>query len=239
MKVYYKNHVETAVLSSPQSDLSMPLNNIYHYYLSLPAGFTADAVTISGEWPSQVSVSALCIGLTNALNYTLTLFDMNGGQIYSSGQKSFGFNKIEILDLPGMTAGKFVLELSGNEPITLGLVYLGGALELPLFSPGSSYTHEFTGKSDRSMGGYAYGLRKTRLRSFSAVFPRVDNLNREIIDEYMDEALNVQAHIIDPYPEAREEFPPFYGTLVKGFDGTKRDESGFYWKFNLEWMEAK
>jgi hypothetical protein len=241
MNLYYKNRIETASLSSPQNDSPMPLSNLYHYYLDLLAGFANSTVTISGQWPfpSSVFVSSLCIGLTNAMNYTLTLFDVNGGQVYASGPKSAGFNKIEILDIPGMTIGGFVLELSGDEKITVGLLYLGDKLELPPFSPGPAHNNEFTGESSRTMGGYSYGLRKARLRTFSAGFPRVDNRDRKVIEEYMDETLNVRPHIIDPYPEARENYDPFYGTLTHGFEGTKRAENGFYWDFELEWMEAK
>jgi hypothetical protein len=241
LNIYYKNRIKTASLNSPQSDLVMPLNNLYDDYLGLLAGFTGSNAVITGVWPfpESVFVSSLCIGLTNAMNYTLALFDVNEEQIYSSGQKNTGFNKIEILDFPGMMVEKFILELSGDENITLGLLYLGDKLELPRFSPGPAYNHDFTSEAERSMGGYAFGLRKTRLVTFSAGFPRVDNRNRKIIEEYMDETLNVQPHVIDPYPEAREEFPPFYGTLTHGFPGTKRAENGFYWDFELEWMECK
>jgi hypothetical protein len=75
--------------------------------------------------------------------------------------------------------------------------------------------------------------------TFGASFPRVDNRNKKLIDEYMDEVLNIQPHVIDPYPEARDELGPFYGTLVTSMKGTKRAENGFYWSFELEWMEAK
>jgi hypothetical protein len=241
MNLYYKNRIETALLSSPQSDPVMPPENLYHDYLGLLAGFTSNTVEITGQWPfpNSVFVSALCIGLTNALNYTLTLFDVNGQQIYTSGQKEFGFNKIEILDFPGMMIGKFVLELSGDENIAVGLLYLGDKLELPPFTPGPGYNNDFTGDGERTMGGYVIGLRKVRLITLGVSFPRVDNRGRKIIENYMDEALNVQPHVIDPYPEAREEFAPFYGTLTHGLPGTKRAETGFYWTFELEWMEAK
>jgi hypothetical protein len=241
MNLYHNNRIETASLSSPQSDPLMPLSNLYHEYLDLQAGFTSDTVTITAEWdfPESVYVSAVIIGLCNALYYTVTLFDVNGQEIYTSGQKSFGPGKITILDIPGMTTGKFVLELSGGENVRVGLLYLGDKTVLPPFRPGTLYHNEFTGDGERSMGGYAYGLRKIRLKTFGAGFPRVDNRERKIIEEYMGETLNIQPHVIDPYPEAREEFPPFYGTLVNGFEGTKRPENGFYWTFELEWMEAK
>jgi hypothetical protein len=241
MNLYYKNRIETAFLSSPDEDLNNPLSNLYHEYLGLLARFTSYSVTITGEWPSFQShfVSSLCMGLTNALNYTLTLFDVNREQIYTSGQRSIGSNKIEILDFPGMLIGKFVLELRCNDYIFLGLLYLGDKLELPAFSPGPTYNHDFTGENNRTMGGYTYGLRMVRLKTFSASFPRVENRDRKFIEEYMEETLNIQPHIIDPYPEAREEFAPFYGTLTQGLPGTKRAESGFYWTFELEWMEAK
>jgi hypothetical protein len=241
MNLYYKNRIETAALSSPQNDPLMPLNNLFHFYMGLLAGFTSDVVTITGQWgfPASVFVSALCIGLTNAMNYTLTLFDVNGQQIYSSGQRSFGFNEIEILDFPGMMIGGFTLELSGNENITMGLLYLGDKLELPPFSPGPVHTNGFTSESSRSTGGQAYGLRKVRLQTFGVNFPRVNSRDKKNINSYMDDVLNIQPHVIDPYPEAREEFAPFYGTLTTASEDTKRAENGFYWTFELEWMECK
>jgi hypothetical protein len=241
MNLYHNNRIAAASLSSPQSDPLMPLSNLYHEHLGLTAGFTSNTVTITGSWdfPMSVYVSSVIIGLCNALRYTVTLFDVNGQQIYTGGQRSLGPDKITILDIPGVMIGRFVLELSGDENITMGLLYLGDKLELPPFSPGPAYNNSFTGEENRTMGGYAYGLRKPRMITFGASFPRVDNRIKKLIDEYMDEVLNIQPHVIDPYPEARNGFAPFYGTLVTGLEGTKRAENGFYWTFELEWLEAK
>ena len=67
----------------------------------------------------------------------------------------------------------------------------------------------------------------------------MENRRKKIISEYIKTTLNVQPHVIDPYPQARDEFPPMYATLTGGYESTKRNEAGFWWDFEAAWKEAK
>jgi hypothetical protein len=60
------------------------------------------------------------------------------------------------------------------------------------------------------------------------------------IKEYIKAVQTVEPHIIDPYHEARAEFPPMYVTLTQGdYSFPKRDEDGFYFTGSLAWQEAR
>jgi hypothetical protein len=60
------------------------------------------------------------------------------------------------------------------------------------------------------------------------------------IKEYIKAVQTVEPHIIDPYHEARAEFPPMYVTLAQGdYSFPKRDEDGFYFTGSLAWQEAR
>ena len=95
-------------------------------------------------------------------------------------------------------------------------------------------------ESNRSEAGHAYGLWQPILESFSVTFPRADNKELKLMKAYIQTVLNIKPHVIDPYPQAREEFEPFYATLTDGIEPQKRNENGFYWEnISLSWQEAK
>jgi hypothetical protein len=241
MIVYVDNRLETAkTLTSPNENTDAPISNVYHAFLDLTAEFTAKNVVISGAWADSIAADTFIIGLSNAETYQLILKNAANAIIYNSDVVYKDDALIEILDLSkGLLVRTFTLTLTGYDNIRVGLLYLGEALDIGLFAVGPVYTREFTGEGNRAMGGQVYGLRKITLRSFSATFPNVDNTRRALIEAYLDDQLQVEPHVINPYPQARDAFPPMYATLESGLSATKRERDGFWWDFELTWKEAK
>jgi hypothetical protein len=235
MNIYYQN--EIATLPDPQTGnppmkTGFFLNNIYDPMLELRADFVNDQVTINGTYPRVTAADSLCLGNTNALWYKLTM----GGKTFSGDIQGW----ITIRDFEVVYANSFSLELGGFEPLYLGHLFLGSRTTLPRFAvePESGIT--LASESSRSFGGQAFGLRRGTLGSFSASFPRLGLEEKETIIEYVKAVLNIEPHIIDPYPQARDEFPPMYATLsVNDVSFTKRNENGFYYSASLSWQEAR
>jgi hypothetical protein len=244
MNVYPENMIERLeTLSSTPGVTNGTVRNVYHLYLDVIAEFLSNTVTISGDFGFYYPVpcAAFIIGNTNISTYRLILQNVNGTTILDSQTVSIGDEYIHIQDFPSLlTVRTFQLITQSDEAIsTIGLLYLGTRLTLPQFTTGPTRSFTPQSESSRSMAGHAYGLFAPTLKSFSANFPRVDTRQLRQIETYIGTVLTIKPHIIDPYPEAREEYEPFYATLVEGIESEKRHESGFYWTTSLSWQEAK
>jgi hypothetical protein len=236
--VYYQN--QEADLSGPPLAQGSSLSNIYDPMLELRADFKESTVDITGTFPQAAPVDALCLGYTNASQFKIVLRSQLGDIIHNGAYHGIG-GRISIEDMPQTRYAKsFTLRLEGASPIYLGLLYLGPCLGLPRFGTGPEQGLEFTGEGGRFYGGQAYGMERISLKNFSAEFPRITGEEKQIMESYAEEVHNIRPHIIDPYPEARGDFPPMYVTLSgDGIAFQKRTEQGFYFSTALSWQEAR
>jgi hypothetical protein len=235
--VYYQN--QEAVLSGPTVLQGSSLTHMYDPMLELRADFQQATVDITGTFPQVAPVDALCLGYTNASQFKLVLRDQIG-IIHDGAYQGIG-GRISIEDMPDTRYAKsFTLRLEGTSPLYLGLLYLGPRVGLPRFGTGPEQGFEFTGEGGRFYGGQAYGIERVTLESFSVAFPRITSEEKRVIESYVKAVLNITPHIIDPYPEARGEFPPMYVTISSGdISFPKRAENGFYFSSTLTWQEAR
>ncbi|MCL2805271.1 MAG: hypothetical protein FWD26_04970 [Treponema sp.] len=232
MNIYYKN--EQAELSGDDPVVGSSLYNIYDPMLELTAIFSKNNIKITGDYGiNSVLVDSLCIGYTNAFRYELTTQEGSCSGLINDKITIFNFD--EILFING-----FKLILESTENLYLGYLFLGCKTLLPRFEAGPETGKILFSESSRSFGGQVFGVRRKTLNSFSASFPRISTEEKKIITEYVDAVLNIEPHIIDPYPDAREEFPPMYSTLnVSDVSLPKRNENGFYYSSSLSWQEAR
>jgi hypothetical protein len=236
--VYYQN--QEASLSGSPAAVGSALKNVYDPMLELRTDFTQATVDITGVFPQITAVDALCLGYTNASQYRFVLRNQLNGVIHNGVYQGIQ-NRITIEDMPRtLYAKSFTLRLEGTSPLYLGLLYLGPRVGLPRFGTGPELEMSFTGESGRFYGGQAYGMERITLESFSAEFPRLTGEEKQTMKSYAGEVLNIRPHIIDPYPEARGEFPPMYVTISSDtISFPKRVENGFYYSSALTWQEAK
>jgi len=233
MNVYYLNKKAAFAEYSPLADGSSLLN-VYDPMLELRADFLDTGITIRGDYDNVVSMDSLCLGYTNAYQYRLETRE----GIFAG--KTSGLITIHDFGETVFT-DYFILELEGIEdPLYLGHLFLGQKTVLPRFAVEPETGITLASESGRSFGGQAFGMRRKTLESFSAKFPRLTVGERETVIDYVNAVLNVEPHIIDPYPKARDEFPPMYATLNIGeVSMQKRNENGFYYSGSLSWQEAK
>jgi len=240
MNIYYRNE-KAMFVERPNTESVTPLENIYDPMLELTAKFKESRVTIKGVYSgSIVAADSLCIGYTNADRYKLTIRDTRERE-FSGGIKGL----ITIRNFETVFIDGFELELwhddeEDNTPLYLGHLFIGQKTTLPRFSPEPESGTALNSAASRSFGGQVFGIRRRSLDSFAVNFPRISAYEREVIKEYVNAVLTTEPHIIDPYPQAREEFPPMYVTLnTENVNFTKRNENGFYYTGSLSWQEAK
>jgi len=237
MNIYHRNE-KAIFVDKPSADVVAPLENIYDPMLELTAKFLDSRVTIKGVYgDSIVAADSLCIGYTNADKYKLTTRE---GE-FSGGIEGL----ITIRDFETIFIDGFELELwhdddEDKSPLYLGHLFIGQKTTIPRFSPEPESGTALNSTSSRSFGGQVFGIRRRSLDRFAVNFPRITAYEREVIKEYVNAVLTTEPHIIDPYPQAREQFPPLYVTLnAEEAAFTKRNEDGFYYTGSLSWQEAK
>jgi hypothetical protein len=238
MNAYFLN--EKAKLSVADNNVSVAgslLDYIYDPMLEMETEFTGNQVTIKGEFENVIAADALCIGNTSAFRYRFTTREGTvSGFIDTNGRITiYDFNETIFID-------SFTLEIEGVEDLKLylGNLYIGRKVVLPRFSPGSERGISLQNEKARSFGGQAFGMRRVTLESFGVSFPWLTYEEKELIGEYIKTVQNTEPHIIDPFCEARDKFPPVYVTLDTGKVQLKKiNEDGFYYTGTLSWQEAR
>jgi len=231
MNVYYEN--EKAGLLSSSTKAGSNINFVYDPMLELRADFISKSVTIGGRYEDYVAVDSLCLGYTNATSYELITEELEVSGICR--------DRITIHDLKEtIFINSFILRLEGLDPLYLGHLFLGKKVILPRFIVEPKYGINLRGEVSHSSGGQVLGIKRNKLSSFSVNYKRLSLEEKNILESYVNEVQNVQPHIIDPYTEVRQEFPPMYATISNSnVTFPKRNEPGFYYNGSLSWQEAR
>jgi len=231
VNVYYRNEKAAFTNHSPLA-VGSSIYNVYDPMLKLRADFLEENVTIRGD--EIVTIDSLCLGYTNAYCYRLeTREGIFEGNIAKGLITIRDFEEIIYSDY-------FILELESDDPLYLGHLYLGHKTELPRFAVEPETGIALNSEASRSFGGQVFGMKRVALESFAVNYNRLALEEQSLIKEYIKAVQNVTPHIIDPYPQAREEFPPMYAVLdIKETSFPKRNESGFFYGGSLSWREAR
>jgi len=237
VNVYPVNAIEGASLTSPQLETYSQINDIYNRYIDFTVDFTEPLIELNGNWAEAVDADSFIIGNTNAEfgAITLRLF----GEIVL--EKAFETkNNINIVDLEGPKVfNEIILTISGLANIQIGLLFIGNKWELPRFATLPEKALATRNDSGRTFTGQSTGIPVTTLKAFTASYIRIPNEKVKTINDYINGVQTIIPHVIDPYPQAHEEFPPFFATVTEYSGKEKRAENGFYWNFEIAWMEAK
>jgi hypothetical protein len=242
MKVYLVNALESAELISEQKERLTSLNDLFNRYIEYLVLFTTRQVIIEGIWTNDLtSFDSLIIGNTNAKTGRIQLY-YNDSVIID---KQFSVSEyITIISLKlkneqSKVINKFRLQLNGTDLLSIGLLYIGEEWDLPRFIVHPKNKLTLRNDDDRTFSGQSTGIVKTTLKSFSAEYIRINNKLTKILDDYINAVQTVIPHVIDIYPEAHDEFPPFWATIASYGEKQKRAENGFFWNLSIAWQEAK
>jgi hypothetical protein len=236
MNVYPANAIEACAMSSPQKEPYALIEDLYNRFISFQVDFRSPDIEITGSWNSPVETDSIIPGNTNAANGRIRLYNGNN-LLHDSCFDTDGY--LTIANTEKLNVTSFILNLSGSENISLGYLFIGAKLELPRFAVQPAKGLELRNEDGRTFTGQVMGIPIETLKTFSASYLRIPNDQKKIFDGYTEGVQTVIPHVIDPYPEAHEQFEPFYATLKSYGDAVKREENNFYWDFQCDWMEAK
>jgi hypothetical protein len=233
MYIYYQNN-KARIVSYPTMEAA--IDYIFDPMLELKAEFNVKgSVVIKGKFDNITPIDSLCIGNTNAFRYKLTTREGEFSGVIKGRITINNFDETVFTE-------DFTLELEGveDEKLYLGYLYLGEKIVLPRFEIKPSTGLSITSEATRSFGGQVMGMKRQPLESFGVSFARLNSEEYNLMKEYIKAVQTVEPHIIDPYHEARAEFPPMFVTLTQGdYSFPKRDEDGFYFTGSLAWQEAR
>ena|GEM_PF-1837308 len=243
MYVYPVNAIEASIPVSAQLPMSSNMMDLYNRYLAYQVDFNEPIIEISGTWQNPIPINTIIVGNTNAKTGVIRLYSHNT-LIY---EKHFVVTDIitivEFKDVWNnfitMDVTEYSIQLSGDEILAIGLLFLGEAWELPRFSIIPIEEIRLRGDSGRSFSGQATGIIAEPLRSFTAIFTRVPHEMKAKFDDYIHGVQNVLPHVINPYPEATDKVKPFFATVDSYSPAEKRHEDNFFWNFSCVWQEAK
>ncbi|MDR1838687.1 MAG: hypothetical protein LBQ93_03760 [Treponema sp.] len=235
MNVYPVNALETANIVSPQKEPYSNLKGLYNRYMAYTVDFNVQAIELAGAWNLAVETDSVILGNTNAHSGRIRLYNDNE-LLHDIDFSINGF--LTIISIAKTAVTNFILDLSGNENISLGYIFIGEKWELPRFVVQPAKGLVLRNESDRTFTGQVMGTPKEALRTFSASYMRIPNEQKKAFDDYVNGVQTVIPHVIDPYPEAHEQFEPFFATVNGYGEAVKREENGFYWNFECNWQEA-
>jgi hypothetical protein len=142
--------------------------------------------------------------------------------------------EIVIFPMDFFTATRFLITLSGQEPVRLNKLYIG--LDTKIALP-AALSYPFTGMGQGNISdiGIAYGTKWPSRRSLSAEWDLFEDTDRRTLEEYLDTVQNVEPHFVLPVTEDYY-IPPIYGVLDKQeLNNVKRQMSWHWEKQSLTW----
>jgi len=240
MNAYPVNLIPGAALSGNTLSFS-DIRNVYHRYMKHRAWFPGVNAVIAMEWKEPLRMDSFIIADTDyvSMDLTVTFFD-NSVIDFHKDLLEDGMEIIEWDDnKPVKKINLYLYRQKGVNEHYLGYLFAGEKVTLPRFLVEPQWETEIRGSANRTNNGQVYGTILPTLDKFAVEFARVYKDEKKVIDRYIRTVHNSIPHVVDLYPEAREDFPPRYVTLDSGVAFTKRNEADFWWNFNMEWMEAR
>jgi hypothetical protein len=237
MNVYPVNAMEGAVLNSRQREAHSHMIDIHNKYLEFTVDFSRPEIKIYGKWDKQVQADTFIVANTNAEAGNIRL-KLRGDVVL---EKHFATKEyINIIDFEGLKQfDEIVLGFQGEANVKIGLLFTGEKWTLPRFVALPRKTLSLRNEGGRTFSGQVTGIPVNTLKTFGCGFVRIKNEEVKKINDYINGVQTIIPHIIDVYPKARQEFPPFFATVTEYGEKEKRAENGFFWNFEIAWMEAR
>jgi len=236
MNVYIDNKAEVMTIDGTPVASYSDIKNLFSSKFNVPAYWetpvTSANIDLTGN---NIRANTVIVGRNNAAEIRCRV---NTNHFYRVDTSTDPVVMFEFPETLITLIQILVVNTPGN--IALNYLYVGNNLELPRFVVEPVYTKMIRSPVNRTFGGFTYGLQQEPLRKFSTRYIRISDEVQKKVEKYVYEVGTTIPHIIDPYPKARENVPPFWATLnIESYERTKRNENKFWWNFNLEWLEAR
>jgi hypothetical protein len=200
---------------------------------------TSTAITIEWNINGAPLINTIILGKGNASQFNIVITRVDN-TTWSSGWL-YPEERVELVSIPSPTPiKKLVINAQSSvTPLDINYLWAGIGVDIGLFSIGPREGLISSEEANRTKSGQVYGIKGTFMRTFNASFPRITNAQKMIQEEYIKLVGTIDGHVIDPYPEAHDEFLPFYATIASvELEREKRAENKWYWNTDLSWQEA-
>ncbi|GBR75777.1 hypothetical protein NO2_0414 [Candidatus Termititenax persephonae] len=144
-------------------------------------------------------------------------------------------------NLTTFLATDFSLTIYGSEPVSLCYLYIGMRTGLPRPETISAQM-DINSTYSRNAYGQVSGMRQRSFRSVAASYPLMDDRQRRIVEEYVNNVQTCEPHVINPMHHKQEYIQPMYCTLAANKLGNQKNKNlrGWWWEGNdLSWSEAE
>jgi hypothetical protein len=216
------------------------LDNWFDYYIQS----SGTNIALNAEWPitARAPADTLILGGTGAFRVEIIIgtvtSSINYGNFYLTGDK-INIIKLPVIEPVTRLRTTLYREIDNNTFKTC-YMFFGRGVDLGLFAVNPVHGFMDTGAASVTKTGQVYGLKGAFLQHFECVFPRIDNDMKNIHKAYAEAVGQIDGHVIDPWPEARDKFPPFYAVLNNtDLSVEKRTENNWKWRSSFSWMEAR
>jgi hypothetical protein len=135
---------------------------------------------------------------------------------------------IAVMRLSGASInGGFSLTLRGIAPIELNAFYIGRLRE---WLPASEYAYSFEGRGQGKLTDYgvAYGARRPSRRALDCSWDSLSDVDRRVMERYMDSVQNVAPHFVIAHPET-EFIPPLFAVLKNQSLANVKQKNSWAW----------
>lgn len=241
MNVIYDNYLIDATISATNEDENRPITNIIHNYMELAFYSTSYESIITVEFDNSETIDCISFDYHNIETMIVQFYDVFNNLL---GTEIINVNddcNFHIFDTPYENVKTIILNVTAPDYyLYIGAVFVGEYIEFPRFIQSPQYETEINDDNFQSSGGQASGNRKRNLDNRPIEFRNISNDELEDFKIYLTYVQNSIPHFIDLYPDAHDEFPPFYGIVnIKRIPTPKRRISDFKHNFRLTYKEAK
>ena len=241
MNVYPLNMIAGAAVFSGSVLSYSSIKNTIHPYLKHKAYFNVGKpFSVNILFSPSVKIDTFIIGRFNAGR-------ISGSMSTDAGPAVLSFERKEAIQI--YDAGSDVLvdsitltameDVPADEIPYIEYLFAGNKVELPLFAVSPEWETQIRGESNRTNNGQVYGTVLPTLDRLSTKYLRISSEDKRIVDNYVQSVQTNIPHVVDLYHEAHDSFPPRYATLNRGISAIKRNEDGFFWDYDMEWLEAR
>jgi len=204
--------------------------------LSPQARFLTTNPLVVFAFATPVMVDSVAVLATNAIS-TVVAFEGTSCTLRHDG------SKVSVAMLPEpLLVRTMAYWLTGTPgtPTAVGGLYAGMKKGLPRNAARPITALGRMDLAQRTLGGHGYGMRRIPLKRYEYEFPWVSLDDKNTMETI---AIANQAHvphIINPYPEADDAFPPAYVTLYEpNLSFERRGNNPPTYTTRMEWQEAR
>lgn len=245
MRILYPNLVTSDVtMTATNENASYPIENVYDVYLNKIYKASASTSTVVITWGADVTIDCLGFAYHNISEVVYTLKNSGGSTLetdtLTAASDEIYDGDIIYLSASYSTARSLTLEFTGTaNPFYIGYIGAGEYIQMPNFAGGPRRDKNYASFSYTSLAGQHVGTKLAGLRSFQSNFNTIDQTDKNTVMDFLDDVMNVDTFMLDPYEAERTSFLPMYARMDTFTGPNQKPVSGVVYEINVTFREAR